>query len=1100
MGNQKLQPEYIFVEHPTLVQLEKQGWTTLELEMFGQKPEESFRESFDEIIIKSELVAAIKEINKDEKGRCFITDEQLEDLLIPLITPELKSLLAVNEEITKRFIQSYPTIDKSPINKQEGRPVKLIDFECPKKNRFLAITQYQLKTSDGHYIFPDITLFVNGIPLAVIECKHAKSIDSDPIYTGIEDLRMYQEIGENLDESIKRGNEKLFWYNQILISCDKDSARFGTIGAGAEHFNEWKTIYPDKEIYKTANKQSLREQLIQGMLNPKNFLDIIYHFNIFMDIETASGGNIRVKSLCRYQQYRSVIKAVERLNGKGSKEERGGIVWHTQGSGKSLTMVFLVKKIRSDEKLKKLKVVMVTDRKDLDDQLGATAALTGEKPVLVKKVSEIKEKLGNNTNNIVMAMIQKFLDKDSDDEQEEYDDEVPNYDDSEEEEEYPVINESEDVLILVDEAHRTHNSSLGVRLNCAFPNAVKIAFTGTPLITERHKKKTVDTFGDYIDKYKFNEAIEDGATLAILYEGKTVKGQKINKEGFDEEFEDMFSSKTPEEIDRIKKKYGTTGDILEAEKRIKHISKSIVEHYIQHILPNGFKAQVVASSRIAAYRYSLAINEALENYLKEHSNDETISNLTKERLKIAKAVLIVSGRGQEAEKRLQKLSPTDKARLNKEYELIEKSRSESNKISAKDKFKKAFDSKNPETGIAFLCVKDMLLTGFDAPIEQVMYIDKKMVEHNLLQAIARVNRKSKGKTRGYVVDYYGIVNHLHEALKIYADDDRKDVTKTFVDRNDEIPTLALRYQAIINIFSEGKIKDFQTYVEGKIKDVDNIKKIHDSSTDYLRSPEIRGKFEVVYREFLESLDILMPDKACAPYLKPATKIGQILVDAKRIYERKTLTAIMGAGEKVKYLINKYFEAEGVGTTIEPFEITEKEKFKEEVKKFGNPRTQATSMKNALEIFIQKNMSKDPARFEKLSQKLQEILNRLEENWEEQIREFEDLMEEMTSNRVIVILDPIKDKFFDLFIKRVTEYIGDQGKARNSEYAFVIDQAVDLIIKTIGQINDFWGPAHAGSRNNLEAQIQDVFLEECPEIFDYKEKITKELLKLAKEIL
>lgn len=1095
MGNQKLQQEYIFVEHPTLVQLKKQGWTTLELEMFGQDPKDSYRTSFDEIVIKSELIAAIKDINKDEKGRCFITDDQLDDLIQPLLNPEKKSLLAVNEQITKTFIQSYPTIDKSEINNQEGRPVKLIDFENVKKNRFLAISQYQVRTSDGHFIFPDITLFVNGIPLAVIECKHAKSIDSDPIYTGIEDLRMYQEIGENLDESIKRGNEKLFWYNQILISCDKDSAQYGTIGAFAEHFNEWKTIHPEETPYKTSDKQTLREQLIQGMLTPKNFLDIIYHFNIFMDIELTSGDTLRVKSLCRYQQFRAVSKAIDRLKTKKHKEDRGGIIWHTQGSGKSLTMVFLVKKIRSESDLKKLKVVMVTDRKDLDRQLGETAALTGEKPVLVNKVSEISEKLGNDTNNIVMAMIQKFLDKDS----EEEDDDVSDYEENDEKEDYPVINESEDVLILVDEAHRTHNSSLGVRLNCAFPNAVKIAFTGTPLITERHKKKTVDTFGDYIDKYKFNEAIDDGATLAILYEGKTVKGQRINREGFDEEFEDMFAAKSPEEIDRIKKKYGTTGDILESEKRIKLISKSIVAHYVQNILPNGFKAQVVASSRMAAYRYSLALNEELQNYLKEHESDEDLSPKTKERLKIAKTILVVSGKGQEAEKRFQKLSPTDKTRINKENDLIESVRKESQKISLKTSFKKGFDPNKPETGICFLCVKDMLLTGFDAPIEQVMYIDKKMVEHNLLQAIARVNRKNKGKTRGYVVDYYGVVNHLHEALKIYADDDRKDVTKTFVDRTDEIPILARRYQAIITIFNEGKIKDFQDYVEGKVKDADNIKKIHDACTDYLRSPDTRGKFEIAYREFLESLDILMPDRACAPYLKPATKIGQILVDAKRIYERKTLTAITGAGEKIKHLINKYFEAEGVGTVIEPFEITEKDKFKDEVKKAGNPRTQATAMKNALDLFIQKNMSKDPARFEKLSQKLQEILKRLEENWEEQVKEFENLMDEMTKDRTSTILDPTKDRFLDLFMKRVEENIAKDEQQKFEKYVSIIDVAVDLISKEVKRIKDFWGPAHSGTRTELEAKIQDLFLEECPEIFEHKEKITKELLQLAKEV-
>lgn len=1091
MSNQENQPEYIYVERPTLLQLEAQGWKILELEMFAQTPEQSFRSSFDEILIKAELENAIKDLNKDANGKCFVTDEQIDDLVTSLTNPERKSLLALNEYITKNFIQSYPTIGKSNLNTEEGRPVKLIDFEHPEKNRFLAVTQFQIKSSNGN-IFPDITLFVNGIPLCVMECKHAKGVDSDPIYTGIEDLRMYQGIGTNLNESIKTSNEKLFWYNQLLISCSQDSAWYGTIGAMAEHFNEWKTIYPFDTPYKSAREQNRREELVQGMLAPKNFLDIIYHFNLFMDIETADGGNIRVKTLCRYQQYRAVSKAIQRLDSNKSKDERSGVIWHTQGSGKSLTMVFLVKKLRSHENLKKLKVVMVTDRRDLDKQLGDTAVLTGEKPVLVKKIAEIEEKLGNTTNNIVMTTIQKFLDREDleDDDDEVVDDENV---------EYPEINDSPNVLIIVDEAHRTHNSSLGVRLNAAFPNAVKIAFTGTPLITKKHKKKTLDTFGsgnDYIDKYKFSEAIEDGATLAILYEGKTVKGKKLNHDEFEDEFEEMFSDKNPEELEKIKKKYGTEGDILEAEKRIQSVSKNIVKHYVENILPNGFKAQVVASSRVAAYRYTKYINEELQKYLVSHAGDESISALTKERLSIAKAILVVSSRGKEAEKRLQKLTKEQQEKSNKENKLIEETKS---RLSSVDQtFKKAFNKDNPETGVCFLCVKDMLLTGFDAPIEQVMYIDKRMVEHNLLQAIARVNRKSKGKTRGYIVDYIGITEHLFEALKIYSDEDVKDITKTLIKKEEEIPTLESRYRAVIQTFDKSETSKFKDLIEGTIKSVDEIKKVSDLCLDYLHSPDTRGKFEIAFKKFLESLDILMPDKACAPYLRPAGRIGQLLVDAKRTYERRNPTTVMGAGEKVKNLINKFYEAEGVEDVIPPVEITDKENFKAETGKVGSKRTRAKAKAGGIRKFIDLNSGRDPARFKRLSDKLEEILKKYADNWDEQIKLLDELIDEIDAGRKDMVLDPIKDRFLDLFTMRIKE-LAKGDVINNASYTSFVDAVVEHIKNKTGAIKDFWSPTHIQNQNALESEVQDLFIEMCPELFDQKDQVTKELLKLAREL-
>ena len=298
----------------------------------------------------------------------------------------------------------------------------------------------------------------------------------------------------------------------------------------------------------------------------------------------------------------------------------------------------------------------------------------------------------------------------------------------------------------------------------AFPNAARVAFTGTPLITERHGgRKTHKRFGEYIDTYKLMDSVNDGVTLQILYEGKTADTALNEKHAFDEAFEDLFKERSAEDLLAIKKKYGATGDLLEAENRINAIAKDLVAHYVDNILPNGFKAQVVCHSKLACIRYQSGIRTALNERiaaeaLKAAPDAEQIA-----RLKFLKTAVVISSDG------------------TNEAAFVTQARKEAARLNATANFCKAFNPKDPDaanTGIAFLIVCDMLLTGFDAPIEQVMYIDKRLREHTLLQAIARTNRVSRGKKRGYIVDYIGLANHLTEALTIYAATDELGSCKT----------------------------------------------------------------------------------------------------------------------------------------------------------------------------------------------------------------------------------------------------------------------------------------------------------------------------------
>ncbi len=402
---------------------------------------------------------------------------------------------------------------------------------------------------------------------------------------------------------------------------------------------------------------------------------------------------------------------------------------------------------------------------------------------------------------------------------------------------------------MIDEAHRTqkgNESGTGLADNLfeAFPHATRIAFTGTPLVTERHgEKRTIKRFGEYIDTYKLLDAVADGTTLQILYEGKTADTALNEKHEFDTKFEDLFGDRTDEELLAIKKKYGATGDILEAEKRIEAIAENLVDHYVDNILPNGFKAQVVCHSKLAAVRYQKAIEKALTARLeRERLKPEPDAALIAQ-VEFLKAVVVISSDG------------------TNEPAYVSEARKEARELNAVANFCKPFDRTDPDkvnTRIGFLVVCDMLLTGFDAPIEQVMYIDKKIKEHTLLQAIARVNRVTTGKKRGYVVDYIGLAHHLTEALSLYAaageQTELHDGLKSILS---ESPILEERYQRLIQHFEGAGVARIQAFADGTLPDASSEVAVVHQAVTALKDIKLRADFEVYLKKFLASLDIVL---------------------------------------------------------------------------------------------------------------------------------------------------------------------------------------------------------------------------------------------------
>jgi len=1044
--------EFVFVEKPFIDLLNKLGWDTILSTDDTNKfvPKLTQRNSFDEVLLEERLKASLKKLND------WLDDEQIEDAVNEIKRIGLrKGLVEANEDFFNLILE--PPAFKNKKNPQEkSKSIKIIDFDTPENNDFLAMNQFRVNTPGTlrDHIIPDIVLFINGIPIVVIECKYPTSIDVEAMEEGITQLKRYSNTREDVRE--KEGNERLFWFNQIVITSTFDEARIGTITSEYDHFLEWKDTYPEE----LNPKLSSQEKLIIGSLKKNHILDLIQNFTVFQDSEKG-----RLKIVARYHQFRAVNKIVDRLLNKTKPEERSGIVWHTQGSGKSLSMVYLIRKIRRIERLKRFKVVLVTDRTDLQKQLSGTAGVA-EKPYVIGNTRELLSELKTDTSNLVMVMAQKFLKRTK---RRALEDELPDY------EEFPVLNRSEDIMVLVDEAHRSQSGVFGDNLVASLPSSSRIAFTGTPLIAKKVKKRTYERFGGYIDKYGMKESIEDGATLTIKYEGKTVRTKIKDKKKMDSEFEDMFKEKSKQEKVAIKKKYGTKGDILSAPKRIDAISKNLVRHYFENIFDNGFKAQVVASSRVAAVRYKNAIDKALKEYIAEYEKQPKVDP---ERLKLMKFL-------------------TSVARItwanNDEPEMIRLAKQAETKLGDDNiNYKKKFNLAKPETSIGFLIVKDMLLTGFDAPVEQVMYVDKKMTDHTLLQAIARVNRVTKGKDVGYVVDYYGITNHLKEALESYSEDDLQ-LQDTFADVTTELPMLKYRYEQLIKLFKDGGIKEIDDYVNYKLASADQLV-VLERCIDLLEDVKKRADFAVKFKLFLKSMDILLAKNIARDYIPPMKAFGHIHARTQGRYRDDSIN-ILGAGRKVRKLIDDYLITLGINTKIRPVEITS-ESFDAEIQKNGTPRSQASEMEHAIRKHCKVMLNTDPIYYKKISEKLEEIIKQYKTNWEQQVLCLKELKDEINEGRKVEKdgLDPVRySPFYDMIVD--ISYKGTAPKNKQAKMKELVVNIVDAISLEIVKVG-FWG--NALKQKQLRAIIDDMVLYSSIEkLVEKKEQIVSDFMKLAK---
>lgn len=1070
--------EYTEVEQPFLHQLQSLGWDVIDLgQEIPSDPSKSLRSSFRQWLLPEVFNKAVSAINPGlTAGKTWLTDKQLQDLQDQLLRQPNKTLLEANEAIQKLLFKAQ--VDTNEETGEQEPVVRLIDFAQPENNHFLAINQFRIDTPGAvkQFIIPDIVLFVNGIPLIVVECKKGGATCANPMTEAYVQLQRYMNRRpETLKDGLREGEPRLFHSSLMLIRSCGLEADYGTITSGEEHFYPWKTQWPEEDS--TAANMKQQQQLISGMLNKANLLNVLRNCSVFMDTD----GGPRVKVVSRYQQFRAANKILQKLRNGTNAEEKSGVVWHTQGSGKSLTMVFVARMLRSSKDLHDYKVVLINDRTDLEEQLTETAGLIGGRVNVIESRHALRIELATDTSDINMVMVHKFQQNDQS---------LPlavaealgTYQALPGKSTFGVVNASDRIVLMIDEAHRTQGSELGENIFEAFPNAARIAFTGTPLITERHgEKRTVKRFGEYIDKYRLMDAVEDGTTLQILYEGRTADAALNEKHAFETAFENLFKDRTDEELLAIKKKYGATGDIMEAEQRIEAIAKDMVKHYLAHIFPNGFKAQVVCHSKLAAVRYQRAIEKALAEHVETLKAEEAPDLAKIQRVGFLKAAVVISSDG------------------TNEPAYVTEARKQARSWNAVENFCKPFafnDPEQPHSGIAFLVVCDMLLTGFDAPIEQVMYLDKKIREHTLLQAIARTNRVKKGKQRGYVVDYVGLTNNLTDALQLYAaTDEQQELVDGLKNIQSEVPVLQERYQRILTLFSQNKVASVKEYAEGKLPDIEADAAVVHAAVTLLKDEKLRADFDVFLKKFLSSLDIILPHSAGLSYRVPAKRLGYIQRVTKERYKDSSLD-LGDAGQKVRDLINEHLISLGINPKVPPVELLS-EDFLEKLNQHaaGNSQAKASEMEHAIRKHCTVHHDEDPAFYKSLSDKVEQLIDQYQEQWDKLAEELEKLRtvalqgrdqgEGGMSKEATTFYEHIANEAFG-------GYVPDDAKAKMKA---LMEAVVDVLQQSIGSI-DFW--ENSDMQKQVRSEIKKALtLTGLAELKQNRERVAVEIMKLAK---
>jgi type I restriction enzyme R subunit len=733
------------VEEAALAWLDGLGYSILYGPTIAPGEAAAERADYGQVILADRLRQALRRLNP------HAPPDALEEAFRKVTRPDAPSLVGVNHTVHRYLVEGVPVEFQRADGSMGGDQIRLLDYDAPANNEFTAVNQFTV-VENKHERRPDIVIFVNGLPLAVLELKNAVT-ESATIWTAFNQLQTY-----------KAQIPSLFAFNTALVISDGIQARIGTLTADKEWFMPWRTI--EGETLADATLSQL-QVMLEGVFEPRRFLDLIRYFVVFEDV----GGGVLVKKMAGYHQYHAVnLALVETLRAsvapkllkddagtyfvRGQRDarpgdRRAGVIWHTQGSGKSLTMAFYAGRVILEPAMENPTIVVITDRNDLDDQLFGTFArcheLLRQQPVQAESRAHLRELLRTGSGGVIFTTVQKFFPTD-------------------EEDQHPLLSDRYNIVVAADEAHRSQYDFIdgfARHMREALPNASFIGFTGTPV--ELTDKNTRAIFGDYISVYDIERAVKDGATVPIYYESRLAKLELNDAERprLDEEFEEATEGEEIDHKERLKTRWAQLEALVGAKKRIDLIAADLVQHFERRLEVMDGKAMVVGMSRRICVELYDAIIALRPDW--HHEDDD-------------KGILKVVMTG----------SATDPVAWQQHI------RNKPRREALAKRFK---DAKDP---FKIVIVRDMWLTGFDAPSLHTMYIDKPMRSHGLMQAIARVNRVFKDKPGGLIVDYLGLAHELRAALATYTQSG--GTGQTVIDQEEAVAVMIEKYEVCCGIF------------------------------------------------------------------------------------------------------------------------------------------------------------------------------------------------------------------------------------------------------------------------------------------------------------
>lgn len=1029
--------EWIDSQKPALNLLQKLGWQYL-------SPEQTIRERegiLSNVVLESILFSQLQKINSFEyRGKEYpFSQGNIQSAINALKNVPDEGLVRTNENLYDLLTlgKSFPETIQGD---RKDFTLRYIDWQHPENNVYHVTEEFVVEGLKSPRR-PDLVMFVNGIPFVIIENKRRDK-----------NLSMDEAISQHIRNQKKdQGIPRLFHYAQLLLAVHPNQVKYAASGTPAKFWSVWKEdnlkaterlIKKDINGLKGENRMATQQdQSLVALCDPSRLMELIFKFIVFDGPD---------KKIARYQQYFAVQEALKRIKQTDDQGVReGGVIWHTQGSGKSLTMVMLSKSIALDPDIKDPRVIVVTDRISLDKQIYKTFVNCGKNVKKAKSGYDLIELLKDKGNENITSILDKFQTA------------LKNND---------FRDEDKNIFVLVDESHRGQYGSAHARMKKMLPNASYIGFTGTPLL--KSEKSTARKFGGFIHKYTIDQAVEDEAVLPLLYEGRSAK-LSLNKQQIDKGFDRLSAPLNEDAQKDLKKKFASISKIYESEQVVEEVAYDISNHFCKNWQTTGFKGQLAVPKIDTAIRYQKYFESQTDPALK--INTRVVFTPPDSRTDYEDVWMEASS---EAKNYWNTLMEKHRGQDAYEQDTIDRFKDETNEVE-------------------LIIVVSKLLTGFDAPRNTVLYLAKPLVEHNLLQAIARVNRLFEGKEFGYIIDYVGVLGKLDEALTQYSafeGFDEEDVHNTLLDIREEIRKVPVRLADLWDLFKGVDKKDLEA-LERHLHPKDVRDLFYHRLSAYARILQIALSSDEFYQEYDdEQIDAFKGELKFFQKMRVSVQNRYAEVVSYKEYE-----------PRVRKLLDTYVEANYVEQLTKEVNIFDQKMVQEALAEYGkSPASKADMIASRMKKVININIDKDEAFYKKFSELIEDTIRAFQEGRIDEKQYLERILktrDDMQAGHLEGVPESIRDKekaraFFGA-LNGVLKEKGDVSEIKNHLATAGIQIAAIVEKLTIRD----W-KKNIDIQNKMENDIEDYLIEHRKTMgveltFDEIDEILAKCLKIAK---